>query len=86
MRCNVYRTSQDSTHFPRPDVILDKVGLVRVLIDKKSVVKIVKTATVTAVDMISNIGGILGLFCGVSFLSLAEFVYWMSKLVCRKVK
>jgi len=35
-----------------------------------------RTATVTFVDMISNIGGTLGLFCGFSLLSGVEFLYW----------
>ena len=68
----------------RPEIILDNIGLAKVYIDKKSTMKIVKTATVTAVDMISNIGGIMGLFCGVSFLSLAEAIYWMGKLLSRR--
>ncbi len=56
----------------------------KVYIDKKSTMKIVQTATVTLTDMISNIGGIIGLFCGVSFLSLAEMVYWLGKILLRK--
>ena len=43
------------------------------------------TATVTVIDMISNIGGILGLFSGVSVLSLAEAIYWAGKFVSKKL-
>ncbi len=64
---------------------LENIGLVKVFIDTKSTLKIVMTATVTVVDMISNIGGIMGLFCGISFLSLAEFLYWIGKLVAKNV-
>ena len=60
------------------------MGLVRVYIDKKSTLKIVRTATVTLVDMISNIGGTLGLFCGVSILSMAEIVYWFGMLLTKR--
>ncbi len=38
--------------------------------------QIVQTATATTIDMISNIGGTLGLFCGFSLLSGVEIVYW----------
>jgi len=38
-----------------------------------------RTATVTLVDMISNIGGTLGLFCGFSLLSGVEAIYWTLK-------
>ena len=35
------------------------------------------TAAATAVDVISNIGGTLGLFCGISILSVVEMGYWV---------
>ncbi len=38
--------------------------------------KIIRTATMTTTDLISNVGGTLGLFCGLSVLSLAEVAYW----------
>ena len=55
------------------------MGLVRVYVEKKSTLKIVLTATVTVIDMISNIGGTLGLFCGTSLLSAAEIIYWAAR-------
>ena len=48
--------------------------------------KIVETATVTAVDMISNIGGTLGLFTGFSLLSGVEILYWIFKCGQSKAK
>ncbi len=56
----------------------------KVYIDKKSTLKIVLTATVTIIDMISNIGGTLGLFCGVSILSMAEIIYWAGRFITKK--
>ena len=53
----------------------------RVYMEKKTTLKIVMTATVTAMDMISNIGGTLGLFCGFSLLSGVEILHWMGKWV-----
>ena len=43
----------------------------------------VVTATVTLVDMISNIGGTLGLCCGLSVLSVVEAVYWAWKCLVK---
>ncbi len=68
----------------RPVHFLESVGLIRVFIDKKSTLKIVRTATVTIIDMISNIGGTLGLFCGVSILSAVELVYWIGRVITKK--
>ncbi len=65
-------------------MILDNVGLVKVFVDKKSTLRIIQTATVTIIDMISNIGGTLALFSGFSILSGAEMLYWMFKMVTKK--
>ncbi len=68
---------QHSSHF-------DNVGLVSVFINKKATLNVVMTATVTVIDMISNIGGTLGLFCGFSILSAAEIVYWIGVMLAKK--
>ena len=52
------------------------VGRVRVYPHRKTTLRILKTATVTVIDMISNIGGTLGLFSGFSLLSGIEIIYW----------
>jgi hypothetical protein len=41
------------------------------------------SASMPLVDMISNVGGILSLFSGMSILSLVEIVYWMACLICQ---
>ena len=60
------------------------MGLVQVYISKRTTLQIVMTATVSAIDMISNIGGTLGLFGGVSILSVVELAYWIGRLLARK--
>ena len=65
-------------------LLLWNVELIRVYIDQRTTLKIVRTATVSVIDMISNVGGTLGLFCGVSILSLAELIYWAGKGFVRK--
>ena len=64
----------------------NNVGHLIVFVSSQSTLCIIQTATVTAIDMISNIGGTLGLFTGVSLLSAAELVYWTAKFVARKLK
>ena len=45
-----------------------------------------QTATVSVIDMISNIGGTLGLFCGFSLISAVEVAYWMGRVVIGKIE
>ncbi len=59
------------------------MGVIQVYPAKKTTLRIVRTATVTFIDMLSNIGGTLGLFCGFSILSGIELIYWMAKVVTR---
>ncbi len=63
---------------------LAQVGSVFVYVNKKTTLQIVQTATVTILDMISNIGGTLGLFCGVSILSVVEALYWAGLIFLAK--
>ena len=62
------------------------VGKISVYPVKKTALRILKTATVTVIDMISNIGGTMGLFLGFSILSGIEVVYWVVCSVLNKCK
>ena len=55
-------------------------------VSQRTTLSIVVTATVTAIDVLSNIGGTLGLFCGFSLLSAVEIIYWMAKWAGKKWK
>ncbi len=48
------------------------VFMIREHVDTKVVLEVVRTATVTFVDLVSNVGGSIGLFCGASVLGLLE--------------
>ena len=61
---------------PRPSLLLSNVGVASVFVTKKTTLRIELTATATVVDIVSNVGGTLGLFLGFSFLSAVEAVYW----------
>ena len=55
---------------------METIKYVRLYPSRKTVMRMLATATVSAVDMISNVGGTLGLFTGFSILSGVEIVYW----------
>ncbi len=58
--------------------------MVRVAIVNRLVHRILKAATISLVDMISNVGGILGLFTGLSVISLIELAYWMGSFIASR--
>ena len=66
----------------------EEMSFIRIFFnDKVKTVNMIEmTAAATLIDMISNIGGTLGLFCGLSILSLVEILYWGCKFGREKVK
>ena len=62
------------------------IKYVRIYPEGKTTMKILMTATVTIIDMISNIGGTLGLFSGFSILSGCELIYWTCQCLGGKKK
>ncbi len=68
------------------DHAIESIFLVNVWVSKKTTLEMIMTATVTLIDMISNIGGTLGLFCGVSILSGVEILYWAGQIIMGKNK
>ncbi len=56
---------------------MQRLTVLHVVVDGTTVEVVLKTAATTVIGMISNIGGILGLFCGMSILSVLETVYWL---------
>ena len=50
-------------------------------IAEPTVTNVQRDVKVTFVDQIGTIGGTLGLFCGLSIVSMVEFAYWIYKTV-----
>ncbi len=67
-----------------PDDLLLSARVFRLSISHRGTERILKTATMTAVDMVSNVGGVLGLFSGFSVLSGLEVAYWAVICMCRR--
>lgn len=59
--------------------------MISVYISDRATLHIVKSATMTIVDLISKIGGTLGLFCGFSILSGFEIAYWIAQVSSQKI-
>ena len=57
----------------------------KVFTTQHSVMTVVIAPTVKLIDMISNFGGTLGLFSGISILSIIEIIYWTFKGLARRL-
>ncbi len=66
------------------DNLEKQMTFVSVHLSKKTTLHVVNTATMTLIDMISNVGGTLGLFSGFSILSVVEVVYWIGRSCGKK--
>ena len=55
------------------------IAKITIEIAEPTVTNVQRDVKVTFVDQIGTIGGTLGLFCGLSIVSMVEFVYWIYK-------
>ena len=62
------------------------MGVVNVYMDVSVALEITQTASATLIDVVSNVGGTLGLFSGFSLISAIEIVYWACKGLLRPKK
>ena len=57
------------------------IAKITIEIAEPTVTNVQRDVKVTFVDQIGTIGGTLGLFCGLSIVSMVELVYWIYKTV-----
>ena len=80
---------QDQSHHSSSELMAveDFITLTRIYIRDKSttLTEILMTASVSTLDVISNIGGTFGLFTGFSILSGVEMIYWVIKFLQEKL-
>ena len=62
------------------------IARVHFYFDKSSILQFTRQKRMTIVDYISQMGGLLGLFIGFSFISGAELIYWLTFRLARNVK
>ena len=60
------------------------VAIVRISMASKLVDRIKRSQRVRLTDHFSNIGGTLGLFCGISIISVFEVLFWIYRLIQSK--
>jgi len=57
------------------------IALLTVEIAQPRILELVKDIKVTFPDMLGTIGGTIGLFTGISLISVVEVVYWVYKTI-----
>ena len=62
----------------------NRVLFVKVFTKQKAMMAVILAPTVKLLDMVSNFGGILGLFTGISILSVAEIFFWIARSIIKK--
>ena len=70
-------------HYTRicEDMVERNIAKITMEISEPMVTNVQRDIKVTFVDQLGTIGGTLGLFCGLSIVSMVEFVYWIYKAV-----
>merc|ERR1712150_52586 len=80
-----YATEQEKQHLtlrsqheqnPSYNALKDDITVVNFYFDEPDVIQYLKYLRMTPIDFISKVGGIWGLFCGVSLASILELLYW----------
>ena len=59
-------------------------NLIEIFTETSTALHIIITSSTSLVDMVSNIGGTLGLFAGFSILSGVEILFWGTKFIVGK--
>ena len=61
------------------------IAIVNFYFDQLSVVQFRRSLRMTMIDFVSQMGGLLGLGLGFSFVSAMEIVYWITIRLCRNI-
>ena len=61
------------------------IAMVNFYFDKSSILQYIRQERMTKVDYISQMGGLLGLFMGISFISVIELIYWATIRLTRNM-
>jgi len=59
------------------------IAIVNIFFGEPTVFEFERSPRMTWLDFISSFGGICGLCLGISFVSVAEIVYWFSIRLCK---
>ena len=67
---------------PTYDAFEDDIGIVNIFFVDSTIKKFITSNKMSVFDYITEIGGSLGLFMGISIISVIEFFYWFLFRFC----
>ena len=79
----VFQVKNNKT--PDYDAYTNDIAIVNFYFDKSTVLLYKRDQRMTIIDYISQMGGLLGLGIGMSFLSIIELLYWMTIRLGRNI-
>ena len=77
---------KDVENEPFYDAYEQDIAVVNFYFDKSSILQFSRQQRLTVVDYISQMGGLLGLFIGFSFISAVELIYWLTLRMARNAR
>ena len=77
---------QEFQERPTYNAFIEDIAVVNFYFDQSSVLQFTRQESMTDVGFISQLGGLLGLFTGFSFISFFEIIYWMTIRMGKNVK
>ena len=60
------------------DAFKKDIGIVNIFFGKEKILRYVTSNKMSTSEFLSQMGGLLGLFMGVSFISIIELIYWFT--------
>ena len=79
----VFRAKNNAT--PDYDAYINDIAIVSFYFDKSTVMLYKRDQRMTMIDYISQMGGLLGLGIGCSFISIIELLYWLTIRLARNL-
>ena len=70
---------------PNYDAFEKDIGMINVFFEKSHIPRYVRVNRMSDFDFVAQIGGSLGLFMGISLISIVEIIYWLVIRVFGKV-
>ena len=77
---------QEFKEHPTYNAFTEDIAIVNFYFDKSSILQFTRQESMTEIGYISQLGGLLGLFTGFSFISAIEIIYWLTIRLGKNVK
>ena len=77
---------QEFQERPTYNAFEEDIAVVNFYFDKSSILQFTRQESMTEIGFISQLGGLLGLFIGFSFISAIEIIYWLTIRLGKNLK